>query len=183
MLLMDPGLKAELIERIEKTSRTKPARGGIIRVKSRAIHHLQTKAEADGFAFVSDEGETVGGYGAGPAPLRYFLAGILMCHQVWCLKSAALLDVKMEALDGNLHGHLQAGGSYSMEDTDSCFERLAYEILVQSPDSSEKVTAAVEKASRRCPAFGTVRLAVPIEMTVVHNGKLVLEKVFTPARG
>lgn len=80
MLQVDSGLKEYLEERIEKTEREKSKTGGIIKVKSRVIHHLQIKAEADGFAFISDEGVRVEGYGAGPAPLRYFLAGIMMCH-------------------------------------------------------------------------------------------------------
>ena len=52
MLQIDPGLKEELLHRIEKRSHETPAEGGVIKVKSRAIHHLQTKAEADGFALV-----------------------------------------------------------------------------------------------------------------------------------
>lgn len=183
MVRIDPGLKEELLERIDKRSRETPAKGGVIKVKSRAIHHLQTKAEADGFAFVSDEGERVGGFGAGPAPLRYFLAGVLMCHQVWCIKSAALLGVKIESLQGNIEGHLSTMGSYTKEDADSSFEKLSYEINLESSDSSEQIAATVEKACRRCPAFGTVRLAVPIEMTVNHNGKRILERRCSPGKG
>lgn len=183
MLQIDPGLKEELLHRIEKRSHETPAKGGVIKVKSRAIHHLQTKAEADGFAFVSDEGERVGGFGAGPAPLRYFLAGVLMCHQVWCIKSAALLDVRIDSLKGSINGHLSTMGSYTKEDADSSFEKLSYEIDMESPDSSEQIAATVKKACRRCPAFGTVKLAVPIEMIVNHNGKKILETRFSPGKG
>jgi len=102
MLRIDPGVKEELLERIEKRSREKAPVGGVVKVQSRVIHHFQMKAEADGFAFISDEGDKVGGYGAGPAPLRYFLAGVMMCHQVWCVKGAALLDVELEGVEGLL---------------------------------------------------------------------------------
>lgn len=182
-LQVDPGLKEELLERIEKRSRERPATGGVIKVKSRVIHHLQMKAEADGFAFISDEGERVGGYGAGPAPLRYFLAGVIMCHQVWCVKSAALLDAKLDSVEGAIDGHLSVEGSYSKEDMDSQFEKIVYEVSVSSGETAEKIVAVIEKANARCPAFGTVRLAVPIDLRVVHNGSVVMEKHLTPTRG
>ncbi len=181
MLLIDPGLKEELLERIEKRALEKSQKGTVIRVNSKVIHHLQTKAEVEGFAFVSDEGERVGGYGAGPAPLRYFLAGVLMCHQVWCIKSAALLDVKLESVEGTIGGHLSAEGSYSKDDRNSTFDKISYELRVKSPEPPGRIVAMVEKASCRCPAFGTVRLAVPIDMKVIHNESVILEKALTPA--
>src|SRR5229473_3503389 len=61
MLKIDPGVKEELLERIEKRSHEKSPKGGVVKVKSRVIHHFQMKAEADGFAFISDGGGTVGG--------------------------------------------------------------------------------------------------------------------------
>ena len=60
-------------------------------VHCKALHGLQFRATVEGHSFISDEGDEAGGHDAGPAPLRYFLAGIMMCHQVWCVKSAALL--------------------------------------------------------------------------------------------
>ena len=182
MLKIDPGVKEELLERIAKRSQDKSPRGSVIKVKSRVIHHMQMKAEADGFAFISDEGETVGGYGAGPAPLRYFLAGVMMCHQVWCVKAAALLDARLESVEGNINGHLSPDGAYSKEDMENFFERISYEVAISSPEEPAKIIAVVEKACLRCPAFGTVKLAVPIDLKVVHNGNVILEKNLTPSK-
>ena len=182
MLKIDPGVKEELLERIEKRSRETSPRGGVIKVKSRVIHHMQMKAEADGFAFISDEGETVGGYGAGPAPLRYFLAGVMMCHQVWCVKAAALLDVHLESVEGSINGHLSPAGAYSHEDIPNFFEKISYEVSIGSPEEPAKIIAVVEKAGVRCPAYGTVRLAVPIDLKIVHNGNVILEKQLAPMK-
>lgn len=182
MLKIDPGVKEELLERIEKRSHEKSPQGGLVKVKSRVIHHFQMKAEADGFAFISDEGDRVGGYGAGPAPLRYFLAGVLMCHQVWCVKAAALLDVRLESVEGSIGGHMSAAGAYSKEDVENGFEKISYEVAISSPDEPDKIIAVVEKAGLRCPAFGTVKRAVPIDLKVVHNGKVILEKNLTPSQ-
>ena len=182
MLRIDPGVKEELLERIEKRSHDKSLKGGVVKVESRVIHHFQMKADADGFAFISDEGEQVGGYGAGPAPLRYFLAGVLMCHQVWCVKAAALLDVQLESVEGTVGGHLSPLGAYSKEDVDSAFEKISYEVRIASPAAAEKIIAVIRKASARCPAYGTVRLAVPIDLKVVHNGNVILQENLTPKK-
>jgi hypothetical protein len=64
-------------------------------VKSKALHGLQFRAMVEGHNFISDESDEAGGHDAGPAPLRYFLGGIMMCHQVWCVKSAAVADVQI----------------------------------------------------------------------------------------
>jgi uncharacterized OsmC-like protein len=181
MLRIDPGVKEELLERIEKRSQEKSP-SGVVKVTSRVIHHFQMRAEADGFAFISDEGERVGGYGAGPAPLRYFLAGVMMCHQVWCVKAAALLDVKLDSVEGSIAGHMPADGAYSKEDVENAFEKISYEVVIGSLHEPAEVIAVVEKAGLRCPAYGTIRLAVPIDLKIVHNGKVVLEKNLPPTR-
>jgi uncharacterized OsmC-like protein len=182
MLRIDPGVKEELLERIEQKSHEKDPKGTTIKVKSRVLHHFQIKAEADGFAFISDEGERVGGYGTGPAPLRYFLAGVMMCHQVWCVKAAALLDTRLDSVEGEIGGHLSPYGSYAKEDMENFFEKISYEVSFTSPEESRKIIAVVEKASLRCPAFGTVRLAVPIDLKVLHNGNVITERRLNPTR-
>src|SRR5262249_17166255 len=77
-------------------------------VQCKALHGLQFRATVEGHSFISDE--VHGGYDAGPAPLRYFLAGIMMCHQVWCVKSAAVADVALDRLEGEISGHLATRG-------------------------------------------------------------------------
>ncbi len=69
------------------------------------------RPRSKGHSFISDEGDEAGGHDAGPAPLRYFLAGIMMCHQVWCVKSAAVADVQLDNLQGEISGFVEAGGS------------------------------------------------------------------------
>ncbi len=98
MLSINPNMK-QLVQRQleERGTRTagQPVRP-VTTVKSKALHDLQFRASVEGHVFISDERESAGGTDAGPAPLRYFLAGIMMCHQVWCVKSAALADVRLE---------------------------------------------------------------------------------------
>src|SRR3954467_14851162 len=96
----------ELAER-QLHERAKPAEGPprpVTTVKSRGLQGLQFRATVEGHSFISDEGGRMGGTDAGPAPLRYFLAGIMMCHQVWTVKSAAVLELQIDRLESEIAG-------------------------------------------------------------------------------
>lgn len=87
--------------------------------------------------------------------------------------------MKIHSLEGEISGHLHPGGSYSRADTGSGFERVSYELRIEASDSPEKVIAMVGKANKRCPAFGTVRRALPISLKVILNDKMISEKVIS----
>src|SRR3990172_13061656 len=108
MLSINPSLKQIVQHQLEERgarSPEKPPRP-VTTVKSKALHDLQFRATVEGHSFISDERESSGGCDAGPAPLRYFLAGVMMCHQVWCVKSAVLVDVRLDRLRGGVSGFL-----------------------------------------------------------------------------
>src|SRR6266436_3239134 len=110
-------------------------------VKCKALHGLQFRAMVEGHNFISDEGDEAGGHDAGPAPLRYFLAGIMMCHQVWCVKSAALADVRLENLECEISGYLAQGDSSRK----GGFERATFMVTIDSPNPSEEVKKIVAR--------------------------------------
>jgi uncharacterized OsmC-like protein len=140
-------------------------------VKCKALHGLQFRAMVEGHNFISDEGEEAGGHDAGPAPLRYFLGGIMMCHQVWCVKSAAVANMQIDRLEGEISGFVEAGGGDADKESERGFARITYTVTVQSPNPSEAIESCVEAAARRCPAFVSAARAIPIELTIMHNEK------------
>jgi uncharacterized OsmC-like protein len=140
-------------------------------VKCKALHGLQFRAMVEGHNFISDEGEEAGGHDAGPAPLRYFLGGIMMCHQVWCVKSAAVADVQLSRLEGEMSGFVEAGGGETDKEVERGFSRITYQVNIESPNPAEAVQSIVEAATRRCPAFVSAARSIPIEVTILHNDK------------
>ncbi len=172
MFKVDPILKE--IAGKQLTQRRARKSGEAVRpvttVHSKALYGLQFRATVEGHTFVSDEGDEVGGHDAGPAPLRYFLAGTMMCHQVWCVKSAALLDVQLSRLEGEISGYIEAGASDAEQEAARGFGRIAYRVTLDSPNTPETIQSIVEAATRRCPAFVTVARSTPIDVTIVHNG-------------
>ena len=170
MLSINPNLKQRVQRQLEeRASRTpgEPTRP-VTTVKSKALHDLQFRATVEGHSFVSDERETAGGCDAGPAPLRYFLAGVMMCHQVWCVKSAALSEVRLERLEGEISGYLASGD----------FDHVAYTVTVDSPNSVEEVQTVVDQATRRCAAFLTLERGTRIDVTLLHNGVKTHERTY-----
>ncbi len=103
-------------------------------VNCKALHGLQFRAKVEGHSFISDEGDEAGGHDAGPAPLRYFLAGIMMCHQVWCVKSAAVADVQLDRLEGEIAGFVEPGGGDAEREVERGFDLIKYKVTVESPN-------------------------------------------------
>jgi uncharacterized OsmC-like protein len=145
------------------------ARRPVTTVHCKALHGLQFRATVEGHEFISDEGDEAGGHDAGPAPLRYFLGGIMMCHQVWCVKSAAVADVRLDRLEGEISGFVEAGGGETGQEIERGFDLVKYTVTIESPDSADAVHSIVDAATRRCPAFVSASRSIPIELTIVHN--------------
>lgn len=173
MFKVEPNLK-EIVAR-QLTQRRARKEGEpqrpVTTVNCKALHGLQFRATVEGHSFISDEGEGAGGHDAGPAPLRYFLAGIMMCHQVWCVKSAAVADVLLNRLEGEISGYIEAGSGDAEREVERGFSRLTYEVTVGSPNPPDAIQSIVEAAARRCPAFVSAARSTPIELTIVHNEK------------
>jgi uncharacterized OsmC-like protein len=136
-------------------------------VNCKALHGLQFRATVEGHSFISDEGDEAGGHDAGPAPLRYFLAGIMMCHQVWCVKSSAVADVQLDRLQGEISGFVEAGDAG--KEVERGFDLIKYMVTIESPNSADGIQSIVEDATRRCPAFVSATRSIPIEVTILHN--------------
>src|SRR5919106_3312759 len=138
-------------------------------VRCKALHGLQFRAMVEGHEFISDEGDEAGGHDAGPAPLRYFLGGIMMCHQVWCVKSAAMADVELSRLEGEISGFIEPGGGETDKEVERGFSRITYMVTVGSLNAPESVQSMVDAATRRCPAFVSAARSIPIDLTILHN--------------
>ncbi|MBI4213572.1 MAG: OsmC family protein [Chloroflexi bacterium] len=150
-----------------------PRRGGFI-VKSRAVQNLQFRATVEGHEFLSDEGLEAGGNDAGPAPLRYFLAGIMMCHQVMTVKSATLLDLKLHHLESEISGVM----GRPAEGEPGGFVRVILNVSIESQNSDDQIRKIVEQAGQRCPAFVTIQRAAAVDLTLKHNGQVIQERTY-----
>ena len=176
MLSINPGMKQMVQRQLEERGTRTPGQPErpVTTVKSKALHDLQFRASVEGHVFISDERESAGGTDAGPAPLRYFLAGVMMCHQVWCVKGAALADVRFENLEGEISGYVARPDSPRK----GGFERATFTVTIDSPNPSEDVKKIVARASEQCTSFVTFARAARIDVTLIHNGQKVDERSY-----
>ncbi len=178
MFKVEPNLKDIATRQLAQRSARKESepQRPVTTVQCKALHGLQFRATVEGHSFISDE--VHGGHDAGPAPLRYFLAGIMMCHQVWCVKSAAVVDVALSRLEGEISGYVEAGGGDAGREVERGFSRIAYKVSIDSPASGDAIQSIVEVATKRCPAFVSAARSIPIEVTIVHNEKNLGAKTY-----
>jgi uncharacterized OsmC-like protein len=168
MLHVDPHLKEHVRKQIEERGqRTGPAKRPITTVKGSAVFDLQFRAQVEGHSFISDERQSAGGHDAGPAPMRYFVAGLMMCHKVWTVKTAALMDLQLESLEGDISWF-----------ADEPIPRIVYNIQIKSANSDGDMIKIVQGGASGCPAFQAMERAARIEVTIKHNDKLIHEQVF-----
>src|SRR5678815_4245703 len=126
MVTIDPKLKQIVQNQLEERAARDPNRPErpITTVKVKALQNLQFRATVEGHSFILDERESSGGNDAGPAPLRYYAAGIMGSDHVWIVKTAALRDLELNRLEGEF---VLYGG------------KVGYTVFIDSPHSDEQV--------------------------------------------
>jgi uncharacterized OsmC-like protein len=168
MYTISPHLKGIFERQLEeRAGRSGPAARATTTVKGTALFDLQFRGEVEGHSFISDERESSGGHDAGPAPMRYFIAAVMFCHKVWTVKKAALMDMKLDRLDGEIAWW-----------NDVPVPRIVYKVFIDSAHTDEDVRTIVEEGTRKCNAFKTVAKGTRIELSLQHNGKTILEKTY-----
>ena len=173
MLHIDPHIKEVALKQMEERGeRAGRMQRALTTVKGTALLDLQFRAQVEGHSFISDERQSAGGHDAGPAPMRYFVAGIMLCHKVWMVKTAAMMDLKLESLEGEMSWF-----------NDQPIPRIGYMISVKSGHKDDEIVKMVEGGARGCPAFKVMERAVSIEVTANHNGKKIFEKTYGLTQG
>jgi uncharacterized OsmC-like protein len=152
----------------------------VVSMKGRAVRRFIMQAEVEGHRIVTDEPLHGGGTDLAPAPLRYFVAGIVECALIWCVKVAAVESVEITELSAQAEAFLEAGAVgldalSSSADVASGrgFDRLALTVSVASDDSPQRVADVVRKGVRACPAAVTYARGAQLILRVVHNDEML----------
>lgn len=169
MVYINPKLKkvveAQLSERGARTpgQEERP----ITTVKSKALQTVLFRAtvEGEGHSFIMDEREAGGGTDAGPAPMRYYAAGIMGSNQVWIVKVAALHDLPLDGLDGEF----ALFGS-----------KADYTVSIDSPNSDQQIRDLVDEVTRIRGNLAVMAGARDVYFTLKHNGQVIMETVYKP---
>jgi uncharacterized OsmC-like protein len=165
VVYIDPKLKQIVQHQLEERASRDPNRPErpITTVKVKALHDLQFRATVEGHSFIMDERESAGGNDAGPAPMRYYAAGIMGSDHVWMVKTAALRDVVLDRLDGefSLYG-----------------DKVEYTVSIDSPSSDEELLALIEEVRKIRGSLATMAGGRRVAFTLRHNDRVILEAVY-----
>ena len=158
MLSINPGMKQMVQRQLEERGTRTPGQPErpVTTVKSKALHDLQFRASVEGHVFISDERESAGG------------------TEVWCVKNAALADVRLENLEGEISGYVARPDSPRK----GGFDRATFTVTIDSPNSSDDVKRIVNRASDGCTSFVTFARAARIDVTLIHNGQKIEERSY-----
>ena len=167
MVYISPKLKQivqdQLAERGSRSPEQADARP-ITTVKIKALHDLQFRATVEGHSFILDERESAGGNDAGPAPMRYYAAGIMGSDHVWIVKTAALRDLSLDRLEGELALY---GG------------KIVYTMSIDSPNTDDEIRVLIHEVRSGRGSLSTMAGGRPVDFTLKHNGEVIMETVYT----
>ena len=162
---ISPGLKQIVQKQLEERGNRSPGQPErpITTVQMKALHDLQFRATVEGHSFILDEREDSGGNDAGPAPMRYYAAGIMGSDHVWIVKTAALRDLPLDKLEGELALY---GG------------KIIYTVSIESPNSDDEVRGLIDQVRSHRGNLATMAGGRRVEFMLRHNGQLVMEKEY-----
>ena len=132
-------------------------------VKVKALQNLQFRATVEGHSFIMDERESSGGNDAGPAPMRYYAAGIMGSDHVWIVKTAALRDLQLDRLEGEL----------------SLFgKKIEYSVSIDSPNSDDQMVDLINEVRDGRGNLATMAGGRRVDFTLLHNGQNIMQKSY-----
>jgi uncharacterized OsmC-like protein len=163
---ISPALKQIVQQQLAERAARSPEQADerpITTVKMKALHDLQFRATVEGHSFILDERESSGGNDAGPAPMRFYAAGIMGSDHVWIVKTAALRDLPLDRLEGELALY----GS-----------KVVYTVSINSPNTDDQVRELIDQVRGR-GSLSTMAGGRRVEFQLKHNGETIMEKVYS----
>ena len=142
-----------------------------VRVESTFVH------DDNPYTMVGDESLALGGSGAGPSPIRYFLSGLGFCLQVWYAKGSAVHDCDITSMTVDLETFLDIRGEHGFEDVPSHIQRVIVSVFVETDADPDLVLAVTDWGNLRCPLSGVIRKAIPVYDQLTVNGTLIRDTV------
>lgn len=113
---------------------------------ARVIENQHSKVSVRGFTVVQDEPESVAGTGKGPTPTDYFVTSVALCENVVFARTAAMMDIDVQALETTATGEWDLKGLYEIAGADSCFRNVRVETRVKTASPVERVVEAAPDA-------------------------------------
>ncbi len=123
---------------------------------------------------ISDEGTAVGGRGTAPSPLMYFAAGLGLCmmSHVEMLGKSQDFEITSARLEQRSTWTTTMDlGAMSPTDCYGRGEQMQLNLIIESPESSERLAGFIQYCRQACMALQTIAAATPVATGLYLNGQ------------
>jgi uncharacterized OsmC-like protein len=103
--------------------------------------------------FSIDEPVELGGEDTAPNPVEYVLAGLNGCNGVMIPLVAQELDFTFSGIDFETTGIIDTRGLMGVEGVSPHFQKIRFQVNIQTEESEERVEQLKNEVERRCPVF------------------------------
>ncbi|MCI1694752.1 OsmC family protein [Aneurinibacillus aneurinilyticus] len=104
-------------------------------------------------SFVMDEPEVLGGTDTGPNPMEYVAAALNGCKGVMIPLVAKELGFVFTGIEFETTGIIDTRGLMGEEGVSPHFQKIRFQVNIQTEESEEKIEQLKQEVERRCPVF------------------------------
>ncbi|MMZ57982.1 OsmC-like protein [compost metagenome] len=104
-------------------------------------------------SFVMDEPEVLGGTDTGPNPMEYVVAALNGCKGVMIPLIAQELGFTFTGIEFETTGIIDTRGLMGEEGVSPHFQKIRFQVNIQTEESEEKIEQLKQEVERRCPVF------------------------------
>lgn len=124
---------------------------------------FKTTVKSKQHEIIIDEPPAVGGNDEGPDPLSYLLASLAGCENIVANMVAQEINFDLQSMKFDVKGQFDPSGMRGEKGAQVFFEKVWFNVIVETSESDERIAELKEKTDARCPVL-TMMKAAGIEM-------------------
>lgn len=114
-----------------------------------------------------DEPPALGGEGAAPNPVEYYLASLLSCQIVTWRFWAEKLGIAVDDISARAEGDLDVRGFFGFDDAVRAgFSAVRVVVTVTGPETPERYRQLQDAVDAHCPVLDLTRNATPVQTSL-----------------
>lgn len=165
--MADPKTIKEAYERNRRAVELRPQKGkGTAVTKVRLYDGTTCEVQHKEWTLKVDVGKSEGGNDAGPGPGILERGALGSCLAMAYSQQAAIMGVPVDRIEVDVESDFDARGMLGIDDRPPGFEKLRYNVYIESPASENDVQKVINKADKFSPVLDDFKRAIPIEREV-----------------
>lgn len=168
-------VKAALLSTIESIKVNPDAARAVYLVDTKLVEDVRCSAKVRDFAPMTiDQPVGMGGQNTAMSPMELMLVALGTCQEIMYAAYASVMGVPLSKVEVRLQGHLDKRGMLGMNSAvSSGFQKVTYEIILDSVADEATLNKLIETVESHCPATDTFVRPIEVTGTISINGGLM----------